>query len=354
MQRSGQGEWTITVDTDPGEYGYKFVVDEEWILDPENPEQRIVEGITNSRVDVAVAGRQDVLPETRAAKPDDATSPTGSPSADKPDAASFPDSAPAAPESGAAQGSGPFAPGMAAEEIHTFSLPMKHAIPFLFGGGGYDPARHAESMRLAIAVPKAFDPASAQGKVAIISASVDGDASNITALRQYYRTTTRNGWVCLAVDVDGDAAKVKSWTPLDLRYLLVFNALTEMRNAWPASTDWQMVALGFAGGGGDSNYIAARLSTDGFRVTGIFNGCSGYSNSHYAGKLAPAPAQDTTTKYFLSSGSSDPVATPQVVAKAEAWAKSKFSHFRHETFDGGHRLWLPHVQQALVWFSDDR
>jgi tetratricopeptide (TPR) repeat protein len=41
-------EWIGTIDLKPGKYPYKFVVDGEWILDPDNPETMEENGNTNS------------------------------------------------------------------------------------------------------------------------------------------------------------------------------------------------------------------------------------------------------------------------------------------------------------------
>ncbi len=348
MERSDEGVWSITVEMNPGEYGYKFVVDEEWIADPENPEQRIVDGVVNSLVVVTDEGRQGEGGVQTQAEPGQ-THTADEPKASEPQGEDEASNGRAAGESGGSKGS-PFNASAAPGQIHEASAPMPHAIPFLFGKGGYDPARQAESMRIGIALPEKFDPGQASMKVALVLASGDGDASNVSAMRQYYRTVTRKGWVCLAVDVEGNPAKVKAWASLDLRYLLVFNAVKEMHGAWPASKDWRMATLGFAGGGGYANYVAARLVADGFTVCGIWNGGSGYTDSHFIAKLQPSPAY-YAARYFLSSGKSDQVATPEVVAKAEVWARAKFALFRHETFDGGHRIWLPHVQEALEWFA---
>jgi Glycogen recognition site of AMP-activated protein kinase len=41
--------WLARLDLDPGKHPYKFVVDNEWILDPDNPQQETdPEGYVNS------------------------------------------------------------------------------------------------------------------------------------------------------------------------------------------------------------------------------------------------------------------------------------------------------------------
>jgi 5'-AMP-activated protein kinase regulatory beta subunit len=41
MKRNDQGVWQKIVMLAPGEYEYKFMVDGEWLTDPENPEIRL-------------------------------------------------------------------------------------------------------------------------------------------------------------------------------------------------------------------------------------------------------------------------------------------------------------------------
>ncbi|MBU0677884.1 MAG: ankyrin repeat domain-containing protein [Verrucomicrobia bacterium] len=48
LQRSPDGVWRRDLTVVSGEYGYKFVVDGEWLLDPANPLTKVVGGVTNS------------------------------------------------------------------------------------------------------------------------------------------------------------------------------------------------------------------------------------------------------------------------------------------------------------------
>jgi 1,4-alpha-glucan branching enzyme len=40
--------WVATVETEPGETGYKFIVDGKWITDPDNPKTMVENGYENS------------------------------------------------------------------------------------------------------------------------------------------------------------------------------------------------------------------------------------------------------------------------------------------------------------------
>ncbi len=50
LDRSADGVWTKTLHLRPGQYAYKLVVDDEWILDPKNPDRKTVNGIENSMI----------------------------------------------------------------------------------------------------------------------------------------------------------------------------------------------------------------------------------------------------------------------------------------------------------------
>jgi hypothetical protein len=49
MTRNTNGTWETTLELLPGQYGYKFAIDElPWIMDPANPDTRVVGGVINS------------------------------------------------------------------------------------------------------------------------------------------------------------------------------------------------------------------------------------------------------------------------------------------------------------------
>jgi hypothetical protein len=57
MRRGDDGVWNTTVHLPVGSYGYKFVVDRDWVLDPAHDDRILIDGVENSRFDV-VAGDQ--------------------------------------------------------------------------------------------------------------------------------------------------------------------------------------------------------------------------------------------------------------------------------------------------------
>lgn len=52
LANDGAGNWSTTLHLKPGYYGYKFVVNGEWVLDPANPAKKSVSGIENSGISV--------------------------------------------------------------------------------------------------------------------------------------------------------------------------------------------------------------------------------------------------------------------------------------------------------------
>ena len=50
LTKDESGNWSTTVYLEPGQYGYKFVVDGEWKFDPKNPRRKMVNDIENSAI----------------------------------------------------------------------------------------------------------------------------------------------------------------------------------------------------------------------------------------------------------------------------------------------------------------
>jgi 1,4-alpha-glucan branching enzyme len=52
LTKNDAGLWTKTLHLKPGTYGYKFVVNGEWIFDPKNPARKFVNDVENSLLTV--------------------------------------------------------------------------------------------------------------------------------------------------------------------------------------------------------------------------------------------------------------------------------------------------------------
>jgi hypothetical protein len=171
-------------------------------------------------------------------------------------------------------------------------------------------------------------------------------------MREYHETVTRAGWICLAVDIDGDEAKRKEWSGIDLRFLLIQSLLKDMHEAWPKSVKWGYATFGFSGGGGYANFVGARLVKERYRLLGVWNGGSGYTDSHFK-DFFEAPRAFFSTRYFVSWGVHDKIATRPVFERVDHWAQANFRRYRNETYDGAHWIHQPHLELALLWFGED-
>jgi len=94
MAKGADGTWTIDVPLTPGEYGYKFVVnDNDWELDPNNTARKTVNGTENSSITVpATPAATGTAADTGTAAASGTASPTETPApAMTPAAAASPD-----------------------------------------------------------------------------------------------------------------------------------------------------------------------------------------------------------------------------------------------------------------------
>jgi 1,4-alpha-glucan branching enzyme len=55
LTKDADGNWTKTLYLKPGQYGYKFIVNGEWLFDPKNPARKTVNDVANSALTVGGA-----------------------------------------------------------------------------------------------------------------------------------------------------------------------------------------------------------------------------------------------------------------------------------------------------------
>ena len=382
MERSGEGVWTAERDLPPGDYGYKFVVDGEWRLDPGADGTKTVDGVRNSKMSVPADGNaappdaerewKDSLSgrtiRARLVEADGRSATLRMDGRDytvrverlRPSDRAFIQRWRAARRSAEGENSGgtgdagggtPFDAGLEPGRKHGFTLPMPERVRFDFADHGYYPARGEERMRVALALPADFDPSDRSNHIAIVSMTADGSASSVEHMDQYYPAATRLGWVCLAVDIAGDEAKRKEWNGMDHRYTLLHNALEAMHAAWPASEDWRYATFGFSGGGGYSIWLGAKLADERYELAGVWPGGSHYTDSHIKSAIDP-PRAFYDARLFISLGTGDHLITPEITQRVRTWAEAAFDEVRFERYDGGHSIHPPHVEDALRWFRE--
>ena len=129
-------------------------------------------------------------------------------------------------------------------------------------------------------------------------------------------------------------------------------ALEAIRKDWPQSAKWPVAFAGFSGGSKRSGTVGVMLAKGGsVRVCGFF--LSGINEDRLSESYKTyQPGRGLLeVPVWLSSGSSDPVATPvsHNLVKASL-DRTGFKRVRLERFDGGHQLKMPEVRRALQWF----
>ncbi len=321
MARRDDGIWTLTVPLPPGLYGYKFLVNgSEWLIDPGTTLRKQVNGIENSAIEIAEEGSGDGSGTTVPAAPDNAPSPAPAPS-------------------GATSADIPFTPG----EVTTFDVPLSSKQRSATAKGGNAAVSTA---RIALGVPQNFDPHKSW-PLLIISATVN--ASNIELLGAYRQAALDAGWVIMAAD---PPVKPKE-DETERRLALIEGGLDYLGAHWPNSKNWPVAAGGFSGGAKRSGYVAAALLKSGRKLIGcLMAGCNGDTASDAARRMTP-PYAFKLVPIFLSSGTKDTIATPEMIQWVERSIKSNgFRKVRFESFEGAHDVYPPHTTEALRWFLE--
>jgi hypothetical protein len=204
-----------------------------------------------------------------------------------------------------------------------------------------------ETGRAVLAFPAGFDP-SRTWPILIVTSTSDFNRTSAMDAGWYSRPAIEEGWIVLG----SDATISPRIDSTQWRLGLLGAALEAIRKEWPQSARWPVAFAGFSGGSKRSGLLGAMLAKSGsVRVCGFFlSGINedrlgeAYKTYHPGAGLLEVPV-------WLSSGSSDPVATPQahVLVKASL-ERTGFKRVRLEQFTGGHQLKLSEVRKALQWF----
>src|SRR3954464_2892221 len=194
-----------------------------------------------------------------------------------------------------------------------------------------------ETGRAVVTFPAGFDP-SRPCPILIVTSRSDFNRTSARAVDWYRRPATAEGWIVLG----SDATISPRIDSTQWRLGLLGAALEAIRKDWPQSATWPVAFAGFSGGSKRSGVLGVMLAKSGsVRVCGFFlSGINedrlgeAYTTYHPGGNFLNVPI-------WLSSGSDDPVATPQAhnVVKASLERKG-FKRVRLEQFGGGHQLKL--------------
>ena len=201
--------------------------------------------------------------------------------------------------------------------------------------------------RAVLAFPNNFDP-SRTWPILVVTSTSDFNRTSAMDAEWYRAPATAEGWIVLGPDATiSPRIDSTQW-----RLGLLGAVLEVIRKEWPQSARWPLAFAGFSGGSKRSGVLGAMLARSGsVRVCGFFlSGINedrlgeAYATYHPGGNFLNVPI-------WLSSGSDDPVATPQAHNLVKASLERKgFKRVRLEQFAGGHQLKLSEVRRALQWF----
>lgn len=202
--------------------------------------------------------------------------------------------------------------------------------------------------KAAISFPKNFDP-NKPWPVFIVNVTVDGAASSVGAMNNYYKEANDLGWVVIAAD---GPEKPKN-DDINFRWAMLQAALETFHDHWPTSTQWEYMAGGHSGGAKRSAYIGALLLKNKYKLIGMFmSGCNEDRTKEAWDHYRP-PATYRSVPVFLSSGEKDKTATPsQHEDVKSSLIAGGFKKVRLESHPGGHTVCKEHVLESLKWFIE--
>jgi len=204
-----------------------------------------------------------------------------------------------------------------------------------------------ETGRAVLAFPAGFHP-SRSWPILIVTSTSDFNRTSAMDVDWYRAPATAEGWIVLG----SDATISPRIDSTQWRLGLLGAALEAIRKDWPQSARWPVAFAGFSGGSKRSGVLGAMLAKSGsVRVCGFFlSGINedrlgeAYKTYHPGAGLLEVPV-------WLSSGSRDPIATPQAHNLVKASLdRTGFKRVRLEQFTGGHQLKLSEIRRALQWF----
>lgn len=202
--------------------------------------------------------------------------------------------------------------------------------------------------RIAIAVPKGFDPSKPQ-RVFIPFAPTNNaeqaKSGNIGAFDSYAATCAANGWVCFAYGTNIGSTRHDA----DLR-----GAFLKAAAVWPGFRTWEFAVGGFSGGAKGCFFPCAYLLKQDCKVIGAYlSGCN-EDRSEMGKDLYKTPSSGyRRIRVFMSTGNKDHyVNKAQAEAVADSLKSNGMREQRLEWFEGGHQIHTAHFDSALKWFAE--
>jgi predicted esterase len=160
----------------------------------------------------------------------------------------------------------------------------------------------------------------------------------------------KEGWVVFATD----ATIRPSADSLQWRLAPLTAGLQFVRKNWPQSAQWPVAFAGFSGGAKRAGILAAMLAQNrSLRICGLFLAGINSDRVSAAYKDYQPPPNFLNVPIWISSGMSDPIATPGMQEEVYySLKRTGFKDVRLEKFFGSHTLKTPEIQRALHWFRE--
>jgi hypothetical protein len=206
-----------------------------------------------------------------------------------------------------------------------------------------------ETGRAVLTFPPGFDPGR-PWPILVVSSSSDTGRTSVMDVGWYSPPATAEGWVVLG----SDATVKPRIDSTQWRLGMLAAALEAMRKDWPQSAKWPVAFAGFSGGSKRSGALGVMLAKTGsVRICGFFLGGINEDRLGECYRTYQPGRGFLEVPVWLSSGSGDPIATPQAhnLVKASL-ERVGFKRVRLEQFAGGHQLKMSEVRRALRWFRE--
>ena len=201
--------------------------------------------------------------------------------------------------------------------------------------------------RAVVTFPAGFDSARAW-PILIVTSTSDFNRTSAMDAEWYREPASAEGWIV----VGPDATISPRIDSTQWRLGLLGAALDAIRKEWPQTSRWPVAFAGFSGGSKRSGVLGAMMARSGsVRVCGFFLSGINEDRLGEAYRTYQPGRGFLEVPVWLSSGSSDPVATPSAhnLVKASL-ERTGFKRVRLEQFGGGHQLKMSEVRRALQWF----
>jgi predicted esterase len=183
----------------------------------------------------------------------------------------------------------------------------------------------------------------------LLIVSVPSGGSAIGSMRGVTERALQEGWMVLAAD--GPKVEVND-DSIQFGWAMLSSVLDQFTRTWPPAKRWPVACAGFSGGAKRSAAVAAAMAHEGWRIVGVYMGGCNEDRATLGLQAFQPGSQFRQVPFFLSNGTSDPIANPeQGAAVAASMRRSGFQIIRLATYPDGHRPHLEHLTEALQWFQ---